>query len=338
MTEKDESKAVGGRARANALTGEQRKAIARKAALSRWEANIPTADFEGDFPLGNKTIDAAVLPDGTRIITQASFLRALGRSRSPKAGTGVLTTVDGTPFFLQAEALKPYISNELLVSTAPIFYRTKKGGKGVGYDGRLLPSVAEVYLEFRDDQLAENGKVPSQYQHIVQACDLLMRGLAHVGIIALIDEATGYQEIRDKRALQAILEKYLADKLAAWAKRFPDEFYKEIFRLRGWEWKGMKVNRPQVVAAYTKDFVYDRLAPGLLEALEERNPPVDKGRRRNKHHQWLSEDVGHPELAKHLFGVITLMKASKNWNDFKWMLNQSLPKLNTTPLLGFTES
>jgi len=119
--------------------------------------------------------------------------------------------------------------------------------------------------------------------------------------VALVDEATGYQEIRDRLALQAILDRFLRKELAAWAKRFPDEFYQQIFRLRGWNWKGMRVNRPQVVANYTKDFVYERLAPSILKELEARNPKDDGNDRRAKHHQWFTEDVGHPALAQHLY-------------------------------------
>ena len=98
----------------------------------------------GEFPIGESSISCANLPGGQRIITQATFLRALGRSRSPKAGTGVLSTVDRLPFFLQAKALKLFIDEELAMSTGPVFYRTKSGGKGVGYDATLLPRVAEV--------------------------------------------------------------------------------------------------------------------------------------------------------------------------------------------------
>src|SRR5438045_9606339 len=116
------------------------------------------ANFEGSFNIGPTELSAAVLQDETRIITQATFLRALGRARSPKAGTGVLSTVDELPFFLQAEALKPFISDDLMQSTTPIFYRVQAGGKGVGYDARLLPLVAEVYLGFRDADLSEPGQ------------------------------------------------------------------------------------------------------------------------------------------------------------------------------------
>lgn len=197
----------------------------------------------------------------------------------------------------------------------------------VGYDAELLPRVAEVYLLMRDELQKNNKPIPKQYAHIIHACDLVMRGLARVGIVALVDEATGYQEVRDRQALQAILDKFLRKEFATWAKCFPDDFYKEIFRLRGWSWKGMKINKPGIVAYYTKDIVYERLAPGLLNDLEHRNPKNEKGYRKAKHHQWLTDDIGHPALAQHLYNVIGFMKAFDSWDSFMARLDKAYPKL-----------
>jgi hypothetical protein len=324
--------AKGGTARAKALTDEQRSSIAREAALARWSGDLPRASHHGEVKIGSKVLSAAVLPNGKRLLSQGSFLLALGRSRTPKGGTGALVT-EGLPFFLQADALQPFVSDELRQATTPIHYRMPNGQRAVGYDALLLPQVCEVYLNFRDGCEEASEAVPRQYRHIVRACDALVRGLAHVGIVALVDEATGYQEVRDRAALQAILDQYLAKTFAAWAKRFPDEFYKEIFRLRGWQWRGMSVNRPSAVAQYTKDIVYARLAPALLAELEAKNPKDEKGRRAQKHHQWLTEDVGHPALAQHLHAVIGLMRASDTWQEFQRLLQRSFPKLGTTPAL-----
>ena len=207
-----------------------------------------------------------------RVITQATFLRSLGRARSPKAGTGVLSTVDGQPFFLSADAFKPFITQELTESTKPVFYVTKSGGKGVGYDARLLPDVAEVYLRFRDFHLRESGSVPSRYEGMIAAADAVMRGLAKVGIVALVDEATGFQDLRAKDALAKIFTEFLTEERRKWTQTFPIEFYREIFRLRGWEWKPWTTKRPQVIALWTNDFVYDRLAPGLIPSAQCNNP------------------------------------------------------------------
>src|SRR5688572_2439249 len=116
----NEARVHGGFARAEKLTAEQRKEIGRKGAEARWGANLPVATHEGEFKLGDAAISCAVLPNGSRIITQAAFLRALGRSRSPKAGTGVLATVEQLPFFLQAEALQPFVTEDLVQATSPI--------------------------------------------------------------------------------------------------------------------------------------------------------------------------------------------------------------------------
>ena len=134
---------------------------------------------------------------------------------------------------------------------------------------------------------------------------------------------------------------FLADH-AKWAKRFPDEFYQEIFRLRGWQWQGMRVNRPQVVGHYTNDIVWDRLAPRVREELEQLNPKTEKGTRRVKHHQWLTYDIGHPALQKHLTGVIALMKSvrsspHKAWTEFQRRLQRVFPKVNTNLELQFPD-
>ena len=328
---------AGGKARAANLSPEQRSAIARKAAETRWAGSLPEADFEGSFQIGGKTVSAAVLRDERRIITQGTFLRALGRSRSPKAGKGVLSTVDELPFFLQAKVLKPFIDKDLALSTNPVFYRTKSGSKGVGYDATLVRKVADVYLAYREHRLSERGAVPARYHNMIGAAEAIKTALADVGIIALVDEATGYQDVRNRYALQEMLDAFLLKELAAWAKRFPDEFYKQIYRLRSWEWRGRKFNPPQVVAHYTTDFVYERLAPGVREELERRMPHSTGGKKKGKMHQLFTDDIGHPALAQHIHAVTTLMRASRNWDQFKVMLDQALPKRGDTLQLPFVE-
>jgi len=288
------------------------------------------AIYTGQVDIGQKKLPCAVLEDETRVITQAAFLRAIGRSRSPKAKTGILSTVDDLPFFLQAKTLQPFIDEDLRTSTNPIFYENSKGGTEVGYDATLLPKVAEVYLAYRDAQLRKNGSISAQYQHIIEASDILMRGLAHVGIIALIDEATGYQDVRARKALEEILDKFITNELRKWVKTFPDEFYMQMFRLKGWPYDPSSVARPAVIGRYTNDLVYDRLAPGVRKELEKLNPKNDHGNRTYRHFQHLTEDIGHPKLREHLASVIVLMKASTNWKDFMRSMNRALPKYGHT--------
>ena len=325
MAEFPTKQALGGEARAKSLTQARRREIAQRGAAARW-GNLEEASLEGDFPLGDSVISCAIVGKDTRVVTQATFLRALGRARSPKAGTGVLTTVDELPFFLAADAFKPFITDDLLESTKPIFYLAKGGGKGAGYNARLLPDVAEVYLRFRDYHLANAGEVPKRYRDMVQAADTLVRALAKVGIVALVDEATGYQNIRARDALARILQEFLSEKRQIWTQTFPINFYREIFRLRGWEWKPWTTKRPQVIALWTNEFVYDRLAPGLTEELDRLNPIVSPGQRSAKNTQWFNPERGHPQLREHIAGVTALLRASETWTAFRVAMDRAYPK------------
>ena len=296
--------------------------------------SIPKATHTGELKIGSVTIECAVLEDGTRVLTQSSFLRAIGQSHKP---AGRRIGFERTAPFLASNNLKPFINNELASSNTKLRFKLHRGGEAVGYRADLLPKVCEVYLQARDKNVLTEPQ-----KRTAAACEILMRGFAHVGIIALVDEVTNYQEIRDREALQEILDNYLQAERAKWAKRFPDEFYKEIFRLRGWIWQGMNINRPQVVAHYTNDIVWDRLAPGVRDELEKLNPKDQRGKRKDRHHQWLTEDIGHSSLQRHLNGVIVLMKSvvqsnKGGWEEFKRRLQRVFPKINTNIMLPFDD-
>lgn len=281
------------------------------------------ATHRGKLTIGPVSIPCAVLRDGTRVLSENGIANALGGRSGAAKRLKTAAAEEGAhiPVFLASKSLTPYISNELLDGPLkPIIYQS--GGESVvGYQAEALPEICNIWLQARQDD-----KLDDQQKDRAQAAEILMRGLATVGIIALIDEATGYQDTRDREALQAILDKYLRKEFAAWAKRFPDAFYREIFRLRGWSWSAMSVARPGVVGRYTNDIVYERLAPGILEELQRLNPTYEDGGRSKKHHQYLTDDIGHPALAQHLHAVIGLMRASATWEQFKSLLDRAFPK------------
>lgn len=283
--------------------------------------------------IGDIEIPCYVLDDGTRILTQFGFYRAIGRSGRPAKGRG--GGFEKTPDFLAINYIKPFVDSELTASTKPIQFTLPTGGTAWGYKAELLPKVCEVYLRARD----ANALTEKQERFAI-ACDIVMRGLAHVGIIALVDEATGYQEFRARHALEAILEKFIAKELRPWAKTFPDEFYEQMFRLRGWRYDPSTVKRPQVIGHLTNDVIYSRLAPGVLKELRKKEPKDNRGRRKHQLHRWTTEDIGHPKLREHLASVITLMKVApdKAWRKFMSMLNRALPKYGDTISLDLGET
>jgi hypothetical protein len=322
---------AGGAARAATLPAERRTEIARKAATARWsEATKEAVCGSPDKPLviGDVAIECYVLDDGTRVLTQAAFLQALGRHRRPMGRRE--ESVEGLPPILQAKAIQPYLPSDIVNKARSISFRLPQGGRASGYNAELLPDVCEIYLAAR-----AAGALPYNQQHVAQAAEVLVRGLARVGIIALVDEATGYQDMRTKNALAKILEEFVDKELQPYLKTFPDDFYKELCRLRGLPYSADNVSRPQYFGLLTNDVVYKRLAPGVLEELKKQQEKGATGRGKHKLFQRLTQNVGYPKLREHLGSVTTLMKLSKDWDDFKGKLDQVHPKPGDQAVLPF---
>ncbi len=319
----------GGKARAEALTPEERQAIARDAITTRWardkgqtgQQKIPRATHgspEHPLRIGNVEIPCYVLEDGRRVLVQEHMLNALGMPVSGNRRSGTLNRLHS---FVAQKRLKPFISAELLSCTAgPLRFIPLRGPLAYGYEATVLADICEAVLAARDANL-----LLKQQDHIAIQCDILMRGFARVGIIALIDEVTGYQADRDREELHKILEGYISKELLPWTKRFPDEFYEQMFRLRGWQYHPMTKRGPRKAGELTVHIVYEKLPPGVLEELRSRNPVIREGRRRHRHHQLLTDDIGHEHLKNHLIGVTTLMRAATTWKEFEVALARAFP-------------
>jgi hypothetical protein len=313
-------KAKGGLARAASMTPKARKAIAKKAAAARWSDDVRQATHgTDDHPLkiGEIEIPCYVLDDETRVLSQRGVIGGLGMSGGGGGGADRLTA------FLTTKSISPFVSKELAVLIEnPIKFRSLGGGKSAyGYPATILADICDAVLSAR-----KAGALQRQQEHIAEQCEILVRGFARVGIIALVDEATGFQKDRTKDALSRILEAFIAKELQPWLRTFPSDFYQEMFRLRGMEYPNATVQRPRYFGVLTNDIVYDRLAPGALEELKKVNPKHESGRRKHKYFQWLTTNVGYPKLREHLGSVVTMMKLSNDWQDFKAKLDRLHPR------------
>lgn len=338
-------KSKGGKARAENLSGEQRKAIAEKAVAQRWineklRQTLPHVILKrDDLKLADITIPCAIIegPDGgdpVRVLTDSGIANAIlgGRSgasiklKSEAQKGGALI-----PVFLAPPRLKAYFEKTIEVESLlqPIQY---VDGKKIvtGYDARILPVACDIWLRAR-----EAGALQAQQLDKAQKAEILMRGLAHVGILALVDEATGYQAIRAKDALAKILEAFVAKELQPYVKRFPPEFYEGIFRLRGLAYPNETVRRPQYFGHITNDIIYRRLAPGVWKELKAKVLKDESGRPKHKLFQHLTPSFGDPRLEKLITKVTTIMELSSDWCDFKVKLDKLVPAFNETMQLPF---
>lgn len=310
---------AGGEARAAKLTPEQRRDSARKAAAAKW--NTPIATHDGTLRLGGwENIPCWVLNDERRIISQRSFMEVINMGTKSKVHIGERVSQILDPRNLRSESVSKFIATV----EGPIKFLTTDSITSYGYDGNIIVDFCNAVLYAR-----RAGNLAGAALDYADQAERLLTAIAKTGMAALIDEATGYQEVRARKALEALLDKYLMQEFSAWTKRFPDEFYKELFKLKGWDWKGMKVNRPSCVGGYTNDLIYARMEVGILNELRVRNPwQSERQRRLGYHHCLLTEDLGVPALAQHLHTVITIMRGfgPKKWDRFHEFVDMTLPK------------
>jgi hypothetical protein len=310
----------GGKARANVLSPEERSRIAKAAARARWAPDeerdeehdflttlvpivAPTTDkpysmFSGMLPIGAIELKCHVLNDGRRVFTQREVVRAISGGR-----------VNGS--YLQNI---PGYDAASLSSRVIVFADPQGPQVNHGFEATLLIEICEAYLQARDrDELK-----PSQ-EKIAAAADVIMRACARVGIEALIDEATGYQEVRARNALQIKLQLFIAEQMGDWVKRFPDEFWMQLARLEGVRYSGQK--RPWRWGKYVMRFVYEAIDPDVSKRLAEINPDPAKG---HNHHQHLTK-FGQKELNDHLQQVIAVMRLCNDMDDFKRKFPRAFP-------------
>jgi len=336
---------AGGKARAEKLTKEERSTIASDAAETRWANRVrPTADmprviegYSSVLHLGGSRLPCAVIKGASGIqrvlsetgITQAILGTRSGASKRLKKAASDEGAI--LPLFIAPNQLQPFITSDLLEGPLrPIDY--VDGDRVIrAYDSSILVAVCGVWLKAR-----AAGVLQKQQLTKAQQAESLTLALADLGILTLIDEATGYQDDRAKDALAKIFATFLAKDRQKWALTFPLDFYREIYRLRGWKFEPWTTKRPSVIATWTDDLVYDRLAPGLTEELRVKNPLAESGRRSHKHHQWFNTEKGHPKLKEHISGVIALLRASEDWPSFRRAMDRAFPKFGETIQLPLT--
>lgn len=333
--DKERAGKIGGKRRAEILTPSRRSEIARQGALVRWataggEGQLLLAKYGAqDRPLriGDIEIPCYVLADGTRVLAQRGLQSGIGLSEG--GGKGGARKIVQLMESLGGKGIN--IRGLISRASSPIRFQTTHGPVADGYEATILPDLCAVIID-----AAQAGVLSKRLGHLAERAALLQHGFATVGIIALVDEATGYQDFRSRDALAIILEKFVAKELRPWVKTFPADFYKQIYRLNGWPYDE-KTGRPGVIGHWTNNIVYKRLAPGVWDELKRLTPKTPSGRYKNKLFQRLTEDVGHPKLREHLASVVMLMKYSPDWQVFMDRLDREFPQWGKNYLLPFPD-
>ena len=271
------------------------------------EKNISKALYRGKLPIGGIELNCYVLDDekNTRIISAKTVFDAFDRPRRGRRARDPVVDGIQLPSFIGGNNLKPFINQGLLDVIQKIeFY---DGDTVVsGYDAIILPRLCELYVNAR-------SVLTVQQKPLADQADILRSSFAEVGIVALIDEATGFQYDRKYDALRVLLEMFLNDKIKPWTKQFPDRFFEELDRLYGNQ-KMKAQQRPQYYGKFINKYVYEPLENGLIE--DELQPRYIADDKKHRKHQHLT-DFGTGQLRLQIGRIMGLMEVAPSMKWFK---------------------
>ena len=327
-----------GEARMFNLSLEEKESLGRKAAGQRWSvpegSTVHEPEAWGDLPIIGHPVPCAVLllqGEIIRVVSERGLIKSFGGKRggSHWLRTKGDSSVANLPAIISASNLREFIGPDLLEGLATRYFYKTPGRSGMianGVRAELYPMICDVFLKASDAKKL----LPSQ-EDMKTSADMLMRGLAHTGIIALVDEATGFQSQRPPNGLAMILEAFIAKELQPYIPTFKTEFYEHLFRLRGLDYRVDTPKRPQYFGHLTTDIVYRRLAPGVLTELKKVAVRSEDGKPKHKLFQRLTQNRGYPSLREHLGSVTTIMKLSNDYPDFMNKLDRIHPRYGQMP-------
>lgn len=312
-------KAIGGKARAQALSPERRKEISDLAVAAKKErSKLPRTICGGEdkkMIFGEIEIQCYVLSDETRVLTQSSLQTGFGMSTG-----GGQTGSRKIPELMARLAEKGINIRGLDVrANNPIKFIIPTGQIANGYDARILPDICAVLIE-----ADRKGYLNKKQQPFAVRAAMFQHGWATMGIIFLVDKITGYEIIRTARNFGNILESFVVKELAPYVSRFPPEYYKGICLLRNLPYETHAIRRPPYWGHLTNNITYQRIAPLVWKEIKakSKNSLVIK----NPHlHRFLTSDIGTPKLQEVIGINCAVMTLSDDWDDFIIKLEKVLP-------------
>lgn len=318
MTEAGLSKAVNGSASSGTLKKVAKALRVPESKLSQ----VVIARYGSDrtpLRLGNIELPCYVLNNGMRVFS--------GRGLQNAIGGGMNTSGQWITRFFNNDSIAKNLEPEILekLNNPILFTRKTAGGsqsETYGYEATLLIDLCDAII-----RAYENHELNVKKENYV-AANTIIRAVAKVGIIALVDEATGYNKAKDraKDELQKFLDRFLNEDAAKWVKTFNDTFFEDLYKMHDWSWTKTS-KKPGVVGIWINDIVYSRIGPGVKSELEARNPKNEKGKRSYKHHQFLSAEEGLPKLRQHLEALHALaIVANYRWDVFMRLVDKAYPR------------
>jgi hypothetical protein len=313
-------KAIGGLARANKLTQEERSQIARQGALARWNPELRGSMAEelcgGNLPLGDIDLECYVLKDKRRVFSKRAMARAIGIKS--QGGNVLMRTIN-------RKGLGSVVPEKLTqVLDNPILFKPIVGNPAHGYEATVLIELCDAIWEAR-----KQGKLTTTQFNMALRAEIILRSAAKVGIVALIDEATGYIKDKAKEEYRQLFQEFIRNECRAWEREFPDQLFDMIYAIHKLPRKHQN-KHPQFFGHFFRKYIYKPLAHSngvILEMIDEKNPVVyTSGGRRYKIHTFLTEQVGLPALRAHYWQLLGIWNSTKSKDAFERGFRKAFPQ------------
>lgn len=316
------SRARGGKARMQALTPEERKELASNAAKKRWSkqklqergsfnpaGNSPVAVAWGSLQVGESLLPCYVLNNGERVFSLKG------------AVVGLIETEGGQlAEYIKVQPLRPFLPEDLVPAengVIPALIQFDTGGDGFTKYASGLPVEKFMDLCIAYSTAADNARLTPRQSRIAANANRFIRACAKVGIVALVDEATGYQDQRELDELQFKLNLYLVESMRKWEKTFPDELWIQFGRLTGWTKPAHQ--RPKYWGRLVLELVYKYLDPDVAEWLQENAPKPAHGQ---NYHQWLTSQYGLRRLVEHIWKLIGIASTCETMDELRYRMKE----------------
>ena len=327
----------GGTARAKALSPAERKSISQRAAKARWDAakqlqdpaRTPDALCQGELEVGSILIDCYVLDNLKRVIHKRGMAKALGMKS------------EGGNVFLRAmnrKGLGSALSEELKEKIDnPIVFNSLSGDPGHGYECTVLIDICDTIIE-----AAKNGNLGPNQEGLAVQAEIIMRAAAKLGIVALIDQATGFIADKRKEDYRELFRDFICEQFRVYKKgtgEFPDKLFDMLYKIYGLPRGKDRSKHPQFFGKFIRRYIYEPLASSrgaILEMLDEKNPVVYvNGGRRYKMYAFLSEVVGISALQAHIWQIVGIGNSVRNKVQFERSFLTAFPAFQDQPEFGW---
>lgn len=276
-------------------------------------SELPKAMYRGVLPIGEVPLKCVVLDNEMRVLPAISVFKAFGKKRRGNRDRDPFITVEGVriqlPPFVAGSNLIPFMDNDLKGWIQRLEFMDGDN-LDEGYDANIIPAMCKLFLSAR-----RAGVLTLQQEPTAVIAEILYDSFARVGIVALIDEATGYQHSRNKDALKFLLEQYVAEGMQQWVKTFPDSFFAQLDKLYD-NPKTTSRKRPQYYGKFINKYIYDPIENGYVKDYLDSKNIKDDGTRKVRFHQWLTE-FGKNMLLMQIGRVMGKMEECQSIGQFK---------------------